>query len=219
MSYARFKNFIFDFDGTLFDTKEGIIACAHYTFKKLNLSQIPDKQITEATGPPLDTFLARVLNREDDKLVKKAINIYKKKYDSFALKKSTPYPGMVDLIKFLTSVNFKLYVVTNKRYLITYKLLKKFSLIDHFQKIRAWHPGIKMDQSKDIMIKKLISDEKLEKDKTCIIGDKREDIIAGKRNNIFTVGAGYGYGSRDELRLARPDRIIYNIKSLKSLFT
>ncbi len=51
-----------------------------------------------------------------------------------------------------------------------------------------------------------------------MVGDREHDVIAGKRNGIFTIGVSYGYGSRHELIGAGADRICDTPRELLELF-
>jgi phosphoglycolate phosphatase len=62
-------------------------------------------------------------------------------------------------------------------------------------------------EDKSDMVRELIERERVAHSATVIVGDREHDIIAGKRNGIFTIGVTYGYGSREELAAAGADSI------------
>jgi phosphoglycolate phosphatase len=64
----------------------------------------------------------------------------------------------------------------------------------------------RLDDKSD-MVGELIESERLDRTATAMVGDRAHDIVAGKRNGIFTVGVAYGYGGREELAAAGADRI------------
>jgi phosphoglycolate phosphatase len=64
----------------------------------------------------------------------------------------------------------------------------------------------RLDDKSD-MVHELIDRERIDRTTTAIVGDRLHDIVAGKRNGIFTIGVEYGYGSREELAAAGADRI------------
>lgn len=216
MKLLTIRNIIFDFDGTLFDTANGIIFSVNHTFKKLELKKVSSRKIIESTGPPLQAFIERVLNTKDPRLALRAIKIYKQEYGKVVLNKSIPFPGIADLIKSLFESGFNLYIVTNKQNSMTIKLLKKFRLIKYFKRVIG-QTSRKNNLSKKDMIKLLIRKESLQRPTTCIVGDKNVDIKAGRSNNIFTIGVTFGYGAKGEIIESNPDFICHSVKALKML--
>ncbi|MGD0289153.1 MAG: HAD-IA family hydrolase [Candidatus Binataceae bacterium] len=115
---------------------------------------------------------------------------------------STVYKGVVPMLTELRGAA-RLYVVTSKNTAAAERMLGLCGLKRYFEIVVG---NGRLDDKSD-MVGELIQSERLDRTATAMVGDRGHDVVAGKRNGIFTVGVAYGYGSREELAAAGADRI------------
>ena len=108
----KYKNLLFDLDGTLTDSSEGIIKCVLYTYEKMQLTPPGESELFTFIGPPLSQSFVKHGVPENDK--DRAVAIYRERYNSIGKFENAPYPGMVELLQKLKDDGFKLYVATSK---------------------------------------------------------------------------------------------------------
>jgi phosphoglycolate phosphatase len=182
LPYKSYKNFLFDLDGTLIDSKISIIDSLSYAFnhfnKTINLSKEDD-----IIGPPLDEVLSFLDSTNDKELQKELKKIFMLRYDSHEYLKTKVANGVEPILRNLSELNKNILIVTNKRSIPTKKIIKMFECfkvvsqcysIDTFKKINK----------KKFILKEVLNINKLKKNETIYIGDTHGDYLAAQFNNI-----------------------------------
>ena len=189
------KTILFDLDGTLTDSGEGIINCAWLALKRLNLP-LPDKQTMRVfVGPPLrDSFMRFGVAEED---VETAIEIYRSRYVPTGMFENTPYPGIHSLLAALKENGCRLLVATAKPEGMATAILEKFQLAPYFEMIC----GASLDNSRDSKDKVIAY--LLKKtgggDDYIMVGDTAYDVEGAAGNGIPTIGVAWGYGKVEDM--------------------
>lgn len=106
---------VFDLDGTLLDTREGVIAAAAQTIKKYHHTMPDPKIMQRLIGPPIQDSFQEMYNLSDDEAMEMA-NAFRKLYktDEF-LFRALPYDGIYDLMDMLTRAGIRIGIATYKR--------------------------------------------------------------------------------------------------------
>jgi len=191
---------IFDLDGTLTDSGEGIINCAALALRHFGLP-VPDRQTMGAfVGPPLrQTFVKFGVPEEK---AEEAVAVYRSRYTTVGKYENTPYEGIRQVLEELQRRGYLLYVATAKPEEMAIDILHKFDLARFFAKIC----GASMDASRDskaLILTYLLSQLPAEAKKgPVMVGDTAFDVIGAAAHGIPTVGVRWGYGSAEELEAA-----------------
>tara|TARA_A100001035_G_C27700043_1_gene462003 strand:+ start:193 stop:849 length:657 start_codon:yes stop_codon:yes gene_type:complete len=185
------RNLIFDLDGTLINSEEGIRKSLHSSFLKAKLKMsIPQEDII--IGPPLDETI-RICNNELNENEIEAIKInFKKIYDNELFKLLYVYPNVENLLESLFNNKISIYIGTNKRFKPTNKILKFLSWDKLFKEVYAINKFEKNFKNKTQMLEKLLEIENISADETLYIGDKFSDFISANNNKISFIGANWG---------------------------
>lgn len=189
------KSILFDLDGTLTDSGEGIINCASLALEHFGLP-VPSREAMRVfVGPPLsETF--QKFGVPADK-VDEAIAVYRSRYIPIGKFENTPYPGIRDLLETLQQHGHKLYVATSKPEGMSVDILEHFDLAKYFIRIC----GAAMDMSrnsKEAVIAYLLR-ECGEDANTIMVGDTTFDVIGSKAHGIPCIGVSWGYGNASDL--------------------
>ena len=210
------SNIFFDLDGTLTDSKEGIIKCIDYALEKLGYPVPKGFNINDCLGPPLRVSFRRLLNSNDETLIERAVAIYRERFSTIGLFENKVYPGIPELLSALHEKSLKLYVVTTKPKVFAGRIMEHFQLAHRFDAIYGTELNGRFDNKADL-IEFILQNRKLRAEETVMIGDKREDIVAGKANRTKTIGVTYGYGSLQEITEAAPDGICGSPSEIQKL--
>ncbi len=192
------KTILFDLDGTLTDSGEGIINCAGLALERLGLP-VPDRDTMGVfVGPPLrDSFLRFGVKPED---VETAIEIYRSRYVPTGMFENTPYEGIHQVLAALRDAGHKLVLATAKPESMAVAIVEKFELAEYFDLLC----GASMDSSRDSKDK--VIGYVLEKTGTdgqiIMVGDTAYDVTGAAAHGIPTIGVSWGYGSVEEMRAA-----------------
>ena len=186
---------LFDLDGTLTDSGEGIINCAYLALNHFHIPLPSREEMRVMVGPPLrDSFLRFGVAPEN---VEEAIEIYRKRYVPIGMFENTPYPGISAMLASLKSSGHKLYVATSKPESMAVEILKKFQLTGYFDKIY----GASMDESRDSKDKVIayLLRELTDENPVIMIGDTMYDVTGAAANGIQTIGVTWGYGKKEDI--------------------
>lgn len=192
------KSILFDLDGTLTDSGEGIINCAALALEHFGIP-IPQRDALRVfVGPPLhDTF--RQFGVPEDQ-VDEAIRIYRSRYVPIGKFENTPYPGIRELLEKLRAQGHRLFVATSKPEDMSVEILEHFDLARFFDRIC----GASLDRSrssKDAVIAYLLQQHGAG-EQMVMVGDTVFDILGAAAHGIPAVGVAWGYGSVEEMKKA-----------------
>lgn len=192
----RYSAVIFDFDGTICDTGEGILKSAQYALEAFGY-EVPDyKELTYFIGPPLLVTFQEKFGADPataDELVKK----YRERYTNKGLLESCLYDGIKELLASLKKENIKLGIASSKPQDYVEALLDHFGIRSYFDVIC----GVSFTadcESKANIISRCVKELEIPGNEILMAGDKSYDIDGAKANLIDSAGVLWGYGSRIE---------------------
>lgn len=207
------KTILFDLDGTLTDSGEGIINCAILALKHFGCPIPSREEMRTFVGPPLhESFIRHGIPADK---AEEAIEIYRSRYIPIGAYENTPYPGVRVLLEKLKAQGHTLYVATSKPETTSVKILEHFDLAKYFDRIC----GASMDtsrSSKEAVIAYLL--ELIGKDSDIImVGDTKFDIIGAAAHGIPAIGVCWGYGKVEDMRRAGAQAIACSMDELFTL--
>lgn len=200
------KAILFDLDGTLTDSGEGIMNSATLALKHFNLP-IPDRQSMRViVGPPLRDSLINFGVREDQ--VSEAVEIFRDYYTTVGKYENKPYVGIRELLEKLKAQGHRLYVATSKPEEMALDILSKFELSQYFDMIC----GATLDESRDTKDAVIAYLLELNQDVTeaIMVGDTKYDVLGAKVHGIPTIGVSWGYGNIGEMEGAGASAIAHS---------
>lgn len=203
---------LLDLDGTVVDSKPGILAS--YGVALRALGHRPDGlDIEGLIGPPLEESLTQMLGRFGDDRVTEAALAYREHYGTAGYLETTVYPGLAAALDRLLALQAKLYIATSKRRVFAEKILRHLGLIDRFAGVYGSEPGGALDRKGDL-IADLLRRQGLSADGCLMVGDRRQDAEGARANGIPTVGVLWGYGDRTELEAAGVAHLVAHPRDL-----
>ncbi|MBQ3192373.1 MAG: HAD family hydrolase [Oscillospiraceae bacterium] len=207
------KTILFDLDGTLTDSGEGIINCVIYALERFGLP-IPEREsLRYFVGPPLhESFIRQGVPAER---AEEAVAVYRERYIPIGKFENTPYPGVQELLEALKAEGYTLYVATSKPEQMSIDILEHFDLAKYFDMIC----GATMDTSrtnKEAVIAYLIRCNG-RTGNMIMVGDTKFDVIGAKAHGIPCIGVSWGYGSVEEMTEAGACAIADSMDSLLTL--
>ncbi len=191
----RIKNVIFDLDGTLLDTTEGVLESVKYTAEKLAYPVLPPKELLRFIGPPIQQSFMTYYGASQE-TAQKAADIFRTHYKTETLLRAVPYDGIYALCDILKENQIKMAVATYKREDYALTLLKHY----HFdQYCSPMHGADHYNRLKKEDIVHLCMEEmKGCTEDTVLAGDTSGDALAAERAGIPFIAVTYGFGFKDE---------------------
>ena len=184
---------IFDLDGTLLDTGEGIIKSLKTALKKFGFL-VPNEEICKSfVGPPLKKILE--LFDSDEQTADALLACFREEYGKGDLFLASPYPGVEKCLKELRE-RYALAVATNKSEIQATELLKKFGLASYFDIICG--SDMKASLTKVQIVVNAANRLGFLPADCIVVGDSGNDAEAAEKLGMRFIGVTYGYGFRKE---------------------
>jgi phosphoglycolate phosphatase len=197
---------LLDLDGTLSDSRPGIVACFRHTLQELGHDPDAAGDLTWAVGPPIAVSLQRLIAPFGDDRVELALTLYRDRYSSVGIYDCTVYPGVVAMLDGLRKAGHTMCIATSKRRDFAERVIDYLGLRDYVRGVYGAIPGGGLDRKQDLL-EHILGVEHLTAATCVMLGDRFHDIEAAKANAIRSIGALWGYGGRHELEQAGADAI------------
>ncbi len=126
-----YKYLLFDLDGTLTDSQEGITKSVSYALINLGVKDLPDDIKLRFIGPPLKDSFQKYCGF-DEETTKKAIALYRERYSTVGKFENRPYVGIPDLLRDLKEAGRVLVIASSKPTGFVEDILEKFEIKDYF---------------------------------------------------------------------------------------
>ena len=197
---AKFDYVIFDFDGTVADTGEGILKSLQYSFTAMG-DPAPDlSDLKKFIGPPVYYSYTTFYGVSED-MVDLYVKKYRERYSEKGIYESKVYDGMIEFINALKENNIKVGIASSKPERLIYAVADYLEITDLFDVI----VGVKSDNSKHSSKAGLITQAMedmgaTDKSKVLMVGDRMFDIDGAHEAGIKCCGALWGFGCEDEFK-------------------
>ena len=188
----RKKLIIFDLDGTLLDTSEGILHCYHKTASMLNLKKNPVENDSVVIGGPLSDGFRTLYDIPDEETLAKAIDTYRKLYANEGTTKFSAYNGIDTALNKLKSDGYQLGVATLKLEEYAKSMLKNAGLAKYFDIIHGWDGTEK--STKAYTVTKVLFEQKCLAKNAVLVGDSVYDKNGAEIAGVDFLGVTYGFG-------------------------
>jgi phosphoglycolate phosphatase len=186
---------IWDIDGTLLNTRGGIVAAYKHTLDMHNIGYTDNEdELAKLIGPtPQEIFKSRFgISPENAQIYASEFREY---YRTNELDNAYPYAGIESVLSNLQSCGIPQFVVTNKRQDYAEEILEIFRLKGFFRKV--YGTDTNSSRSKSQLLDFCINEHDIEPDAACFIGDTAGDKDAANKNGVRFIGVNYGFGFRD----------------------
>ncbi len=184
---------IFDLDGTLTDSAEGIVASFLHALAHIS-APVPDGDLAaRIVGPPMDdTFRSMELGEDTEE----AIAAFRAEYGSRGWAMNTLYDGVAPLLADLRAAGVRLAVATSKLEPTARRILAHFGLDQHFEVIAGAAPDGSRKTKVEVLAHALDQLQPLP-ERVLMVGDRSHDVHGAAAHGIDTVVVSWGYGQDD----------------------
>ena len=207
---------LFDLDGTLTDSKEGILNCVRYALEQLH-RPIPDPAaLFRFIGPPLgDSF--RQWCGMDEAESRRAVEIFRERYRPVGMFENAPGPGCVDLCRRLWKRGLTLAVASSKPESMCVPICERFGFAPYMRTIVGSPPGD--DWNKVQVITEALSRlGRADGDSSVLmVGDRKYDVLGAAAHGLPCVGVEFfGYAEPGELESAGAVTVVRTAEELEA---
>lgn len=191
-SRAAAQLVIFDLDGTLTDSAEGIVASFLHALDHVGVD-VPDGDlVARIVGPPMDDTFNSMLGEDAER----AIAAFRAEYADRGWAMNTLFDGIEPLLADLEAAGVRLAVATSKLEPTARRILAHFGLDRHFEVIAGASPDGSRKTKVEVLAHALEQLRPLP-ERVLMVGDRSHDVHGAAAHGIDTVVVGWGYGRAD----------------------
>lgn len=210
----KYKYLLFDLDGTLIDTLEGVVKCTQHALEHFGIKATL-KELEKFLGPPLKYSFMEYYNLDEEQTAE-AIKIYRERYQKTSVNESRVFPEIPELLKKLKNAGYILGVATSKYELHAREMLESFGLADMFTYITGANQSASINKKHEVIEEALrrfgISENR---ETALMIGDMKYDDEGAAIVGIDSFGVYTGTAKPNEHEDAGATYIAYSFKELE----
>lgn len=190
------KTILFDFDGTIFDTSEGVMRSVQYALHKMGIEE-PFENLYDFMGPPLVAMFMEKYGFSAEQ-ADQAVEYFRERYTPVGWKECHPYEGIADVIRTLRDLGYEIVVATSKPTFFANEILEYFHMEDLFDFVSG--AGLNGDRTtKQEVIRHAIDWSESGSDEMIMVGDRKYDVLGARDFGIDCIGVSYGFAQGNEL--------------------
>ncbi len=200
----RYDHLLFDLDGTIVDSEEGITRSVEYALAKYGIEAADRKELRGFIGPPLVESFMRFYGFSEEK-AGEATDFYRERYAVLGVHENRLYPGIRELLTELRGMGIKIALATSKPEIFARMVIADMELTELFDFIA----GTQLDDAagrknnyrtkkEDVIAYALSELGAKDPSRVLMVGDRKHDVIGAKINGIDSAYVLWGFGSEAE---------------------
>lgn len=182
---------VFDLDGTIADTSEGIINSHRYAHEKMG-REVPSKDILarQIGNELLKVYMDFLCFSREDAI--QAIKYYRDYYAKHGINEAIMYDGIPQMFRELKQAGCHLAVATLKAERFAKHMMKNLGISEMLDVVCGMNETD--DRTKAEMIQYCMSSVNCKPEETVMVGDSEQDLAAANAAHVGFVGVNYGFG-------------------------
>lgn len=197
---------LFDLDGTLTDSAEGIINCVKYALEEMRRPIPPRSELIRFVGPPLYESFERFCGMTSEQAAE-AVRLYRVRYSEIGLFENRVYDGVPEMLERLKAAGKTLALATSKPEVFAVRILKHFGLDGYFDFIGGASIDGERNEKREVILYTLENLGVSDRSSVLMAGDRLHDIVGAHDTGIDCMAVLYGYGGREEFEEYGADMI------------
>ena len=189
---------LFDLDGTLIDSSEGIIKSALYALEYYGIHEQDTGKLYRFIGPPLSESFEKYYGFSPEKAYE-AVEKYRERYNKTGIFECRLYPGVEQCIRQLRERGYRIGMASSKPEVSCKRILEHFGILELFDDVTGATFDGRRDKKEDVLEEVFLRLGNPKPEEVLMIGDRKFDIIGAKAWGVDSVGVTYGFAPEGEL--------------------
>lgn len=197
---ASGRAFLFDLDGTLTDSRAGLVHSLRASLQALSIAEPSERKLKQFLGTPLPEMFRTLKPGLQKQQIADGIEAFRQAYESSGINQNRLYDGVGDVLSGIAKAGAAAWVVTSKPEHYAERVVDILGI----RPLLAGVVGAGLDETdtKGELIARALSAGHIAAEHAVMLGDRFYDIVGAVENGVLPVGALWGYGSREELHAA-----------------
>lgn len=213
------KLIIFDFDGTLGDTRRNIVTTMQMTIAELGLPKRSDDVCAATIGLPLAGCFKSLFPELQKERLQLCADTYRRIFSENLLTiKPQAFPHIVETLKKLSEQGYTLTIASSRSHASLVELTHDLHIAEYISYLIG-ADDVKEAKPKPDPVQKILEAMHFKAEETLVVGDMAVDILMGRNAGTKTCGVTWGNGKREELVSTGADYIINSMEELPTLIT
>lgn len=210
----KYDFLLFDMDGMLVDTREGILKCAAHALSAFGIEVEDLSSLTKFVGPPLSYSFTEFygLSLED---AKKAVAIYRERYSAKGQYECYVFDGVPEMLQALLKKGYRLCIATSKLESYAKAMLDRLGIGCYFEQVIGATPDESISTKDEVIEASLVRMGITDRQRALMIGDRKHDVLGAKKCGLDSFGVYMGCAEESEHEAAGATYIANSIQSLQ----
>jgi phosphoglycolate phosphatase len=210
----KYDFLLFDMDGMLVDTREGILKCAAHALSAFGIEVEDLSSLTKFVGPPLSYSFTEFygLSPED---AKKAVAIYRERYSKKGQFECYVFDGVPEMLQALLKKGYRLCIATSKLESYAKAMLDRLGIGCYFEQVIGATPDESISTKDEVIEASLVRMGITDRQRALMIGDRKHDVLGAKKCGLDSFGVYMGCAEESEHEAAGATYIANSIQSLQ----
>ncbi|MEL0628383.1 phosphoglycolate phosphatase [Psychromonas aquatilis] len=215
------KLICFDLDGTLVNSVPDLRLSLNAMLDELSLTNVNDLIVKTWVGDGIVKMVERCLqhvngNACSQEMLANAVSIFEGYYQQFLNTESGLYPAVKSTLFKLQDKGYKIVLTTNKAEKFLPDLLSYFGINRCFDLLLGGDT-LARNKPDPMQIEYACEHFNINVSQAVMVGDSRNDILAGQHAKVSTIALTYGYNFGEPIAQINPDYIVNHFDELLTL--
>ncbi|MBL7969909.1 MAG: HAD hydrolase-like protein [Prolixibacteraceae bacterium] len=208
-----FTHILFDLDGTLIDSRQGIGNSLRYALRQMHIDGYSEEIRDQFIGPPLQDGFKRLFGL-NDRHTEQAVEHFRAYFGEKGWCENEAYHGISELLEELHLSGKRVYVATSKYEKYAQMIVRHLEFDRYIDDLIGAEQSGKQS-SKGELITGLLNRNQISASASVVmIGDTHYDLIGAKENEISSIAVAYGFGTTESINACNPDYLVGSVDEL-----
>ena len=197
----KYQYLLFDMDGMLVDTREGILKCAQYALDAFGIHVEDLQSLTKFVGPPLSTSFREFYGFSDEQ-AQEAVAIYRQRYSAHGQYECFVFEGVDSMLRDLRDTGYRMCIATSKLETYARTMLERLGIASYFEQIVGASPDETISTKAQVIEEAMRRMQISDRASSLMIGDRKHDVLGAKACGIDSFGVYMGCAEPMEHEMA-----------------
>lgn len=207
------KAILFDLDGTLIDSSEGITKSAQYALAHYGIDEPDLKKLFFFIGPPLEYTFRTCYGFSEEK-ADEAVDVYRERYQDRGIFECTLYPGVGECIEALKQRGYMIGMASSKPEKSCRRILEHFDILELFDDVVGATFDGRIDTKEEVLNEVMRRWSDIPREEMCLIGDTMFDIEGANKVGVQSIAVSFGFGNVDEMLKSGAKAVVDDLREL-----